>query len=509
MPSIKRHSRLAIPFIVALMQCTVSFFPAFAETVRVDGITYAINRIDDDYTNVHKDIPDGEAIVWTLPDKTTELTIPACITANDKKYSVKTVAYASGVSIYSYGRDIENVIIQEGIQTLERNSFYGCRKLKKISIPASCTSIHEGAIPTFDSSGLSRYYDLNLEEIEVAKDNPVYATIDGVLYNKETKSLVVYPARKKDKQYVIPEWVESIETPIGGIDCLEHVVFPKNLKKIETVFFNGHSSMTITVPKEIGRTYEGHFFWDMYRKGSIAVFPNPHGDDIGLTRGKFKVVKEIPAIHELDTYVLADELDKANSGDYVAQFIVSRIYHEERNITESVKFLGLSAMHGFIPALFYLGDAYQKGEGVTQDYSGASFFYDLAASNSYTDAYVPAAECLFSGTGCDKDEWQGKKYIYEAAKKNNPRALFYVGKWTYYGEQWNRYGEKLFTEDKVQGLEILKQSASLQDELACFLLGQIYEDQKDIDTAKGFYKKAAENGYDLPADKADVLRKEN
>ncbi len=508
MPSITYYSQLRTFLIAVFVGLIVSAYPAFPETITVDGIVYAYNHIDDDYMRVHKDIPDGEAIVWMLPNDSIDVTIPSFIFVENKKCFVKNVAAASGVSIYSYGRSIENITIQEGIQSLDRNSFYGCRKLKKITIPASCISIENGAIPTVDSSGLDRYYDISLEEIEVAKDNPVYESIDGVLYSKKNKSLVVYPARKKEKEYKIPENIETIENTIGGIDSLEKVSLSKSLKEIKTVLFNGHKAsknMEISIPKEIELNYQGNYFWDMYIIASVFVFPNPYGDDIGINRAGFKVLKTIPEINELDSYVFGEELEKANSGDYVSQFIVSQFFLKEHNLEESIKYLGLSAMQGFIPAFFYLGNAYFKGEGVPQDNSGASFFYYLAASNSYVEAFIPVAECYLNGTGCKKDEREGKRYIYEAAKHNIPRALYYTGKWTYYGEQWNRFGEKLYTEDKEKGLEILQKAASLNDELACYVLGRIYEKNNDIDNAVKFYLQARDNGYVLEKEKLDLI----
>lgn len=50
------------------------------------------------------------------------------------------------------------------------------------------------------------------KEIVVAKDNPVYASLDGVLYSKDMTTLLAYPSGKEDLTYVVPDTVVNINT---------------------------------------------------------------------------------------------------------------------------------------------------------------------------------------------------------------------------------------------------------------------------------------------------------
>lgn len=52
----------------------------------------------------------------------------------------------------------------------------------------------------------------NLTAFEVANDNTVYKSIEGVLYNKDVTDLIWYPMQKKDKSFTMPNTVKKIDT---------------------------------------------------------------------------------------------------------------------------------------------------------------------------------------------------------------------------------------------------------------------------------------------------------
>jgi hypothetical protein len=63
-----------------------------------------------------------------------------------------------------------------------------------------------------------------LENIKVAPENPNYASVDGILFDKDMEILISYPAGRKEKTYSVPEAVTEIER-----DAFRHC---KNLKEI-------------------------------------------------------------------------------------------------------------------------------------------------------------------------------------------------------------------------------------------------------------------------------------
>lgn len=82
-----------------------------------------------------------------------------------------------------------------------------------------------------------------LEECNVDEECKTYASVNGILYNKDITTLYYYPSGKKDKIYKIPEGLVSIgnddenKTDMFVIDScksLENIIFPNSLKTINS-----------------------------------------------------------------------------------------------------------------------------------------------------------------------------------------------------------------------------------------------------------------------------------
>ena len=169
-----------------------------AESFFVDGISYCINSYEDEYAGIKKDIPAGKAFVTALPSNQKSLKIPGNVKYKGKSYKVTEIFYASGLSIYKYGRELESVKIEEGLEKIGFNAFFQCDYLKEIYIPASCTEIDlETGLPHTDSSGLHNYCDL--ENIFVAENNTVYYSKNGILYEKTSNKVLFVPHKNKTK----------------------------------------------------------------------------------------------------------------------------------------------------------------------------------------------------------------------------------------------------------------------------------------------------------------------
>ncbi|MBP3399415.1 MAG: leucine-rich repeat protein [Erysipelotrichaceae bacterium] len=96
---------------------------------------------------------------------------------------------------------LKKISIPGKITTIEPYTFAKCSSLKEVVIPASVTSIEDNAFSTCNA----------LESFDVAEENTVYKSVDGVLFSKDGKTLIHYPAMKEGNSYTTPDSVEKIE----------------------------------------------------------------------------------------------------------------------------------------------------------------------------------------------------------------------------------------------------------------------------------------------------------
>lgn len=112
--------------------------------------------------------------------------------------------------------------IPETVTKLEGDIFKKCKKITSILIPDSVISINN-----YVFSGCEK-----LESIEVAKENPVYKSINGMLLNKEGTELILVPKGIKGDLH-IPEGVTEIGK-YTSYKCtgLTSITIPKSVIKI-------------------------------------------------------------------------------------------------------------------------------------------------------------------------------------------------------------------------------------------------------------------------------------
>ncbi len=132
-------------------------------------------------------------------------------------------------SLVFMGCSLTEIIIPGSVTTFANFAFDGCEYLKNITIPGSV-----GVIPS--DSFLHCY---RLENINVDPSNSVYSSVNGVLFDKEVKALLIYPMGSKRISYTIPDSVVgisneafSIEAPFGSSPALKSVTIPGSVGAI-------------------------------------------------------------------------------------------------------------------------------------------------------------------------------------------------------------------------------------------------------------------------------------
>ena len=139
-------------------------------------------------------------------------------------------------SSVTYGGSIYSVT---GIRS---EAFRHCTGLTSVTIPESVTEIGSYA---FEGC-------IDLQSIVVAENNSSYASLEGVLFNKDKTTLIQCP-RKKAGAYMIPSSVINIgEYTFQGCWGLTSITIPKSVTNIGDAAFSGCTGLTsVTIPESV------------------------------------------------------------------------------------------------------------------------------------------------------------------------------------------------------------------------------------------------------------------
>lgn len=145
-----------------------------------------------------------------------------------------------GVLKEYHGASVD-VVIPDGVVEIQNECFKDL-KIKSVIIPDSVTSIGDGAFSNCKS----------LISIKV-DDNNIYASDNGVLFNKDKTILIKYPIGKSDTEYNILDSVTSIDISAFE-DCtsLTSVTIPDKVTSIGNYAFYGCTSLaSVIIPESV------------------------------------------------------------------------------------------------------------------------------------------------------------------------------------------------------------------------------------------------------------------
>ena len=125
--------------------------------------------------------------------------------------------------------NIEEIVLPETLEFIGIHAFQGCKNLSKINMPESLKTIRGEVVNGTALKKLSipanvilleqQVWSSNLESIEVDPENKNYVSIDGVVYDKNIKTLIFVPAGIKKKSLKVPNSVEKvIKGSMAGIN---------------------------------------------------------------------------------------------------------------------------------------------------------------------------------------------------------------------------------------------------------------------------------------------------
>ena len=160
------------------------------------------------------------------------------------------------VTITGYTGADMNVVIPDTIMdypvtAIAEKAFSLESTIRSISIGKNVRSIGENAFTRCAA----------LERIEVDPENEYFTSIDGVLFDKEVKTVIAYPGGKADTTYQVPDGVETIGRYGFYFATFENVVLPESLTTIEAYGLSYCSKLNgIEFPASLTTIGEQAFF---------------------------------------------------------------------------------------------------------------------------------------------------------------------------------------------------------------------------------------------------------
>lgn len=233
----------------------------------------------------------------TLPDTVQAIDLAAfasCQELSQVTFGADSKCTVLGGYAFSGTRMLKQIKVPDSVRSFGELCFYQSG-LEEIEIGAGLTEIGEGALS----------YCQNLQDITVDKDNTVFGSYDGVLFNAEKTKLMFYPAAKTGA-YTLPKTTETIAgyafsgaskltevTLNDGLieigryafsDCesLQTPVFPEGLERISENAFENCSSMTekCLIPKSVSALGRFAFAYD-YNLTAIEIEPESKLNRLG------------------------------------------------------------------------------------------------------------------------------------------------------------------------------------------------------------------------------------
>ena len=197
---------------------------------------------------------------------------------------------------YPTGKKEKEYNIPSSVTRIEWAAFSGCTSLTRIEIQSSvtsikieggafayCTSLTNIEIPSgVTSIGNAFYGCTSLNSINVDKDNQLYSSEDGILFDKVKTKLITYPAGKKEKEYNIPSGVTSIGGwAFYGCTSLTRIEIPSSITSIGGWAFSGCTSLTsIEIPSSV--TSIGGYAFDRAKLTMVVVAESKNVQEIEL-----------------------------------------------------------------------------------------------------------------------------------------------------------------------------------------------------------------------------------
>jgi hypothetical protein len=218
----------------------------FALTFNVDGITYSSKS--------------GSTVEVTSQEGYYKgiVVIPSTVLNAGISYTVTTI----GEDAFDNCEDLTSVTIPSSVTTIKMGAFSGCSSLKSMTIPSTVSTIENSVFANCE----------RLLTINVDPDNANYCSQNGILFDKNKKTLMCFPMSNAAETYSLPNTVLEIsDFAFAGVFTLTSVTLPSTLKSIGKFAFGSSNLKIITILANTPPTLEDDSFEGTLKGISIYV----------------------------------------------------------------------------------------------------------------------------------------------------------------------------------------------------------------------------------------------
>ena len=183
----------------------------------------------DFYYEITSESPDTVELIGYTGTLLSPLTVPPTVTDNFIEYRITSIGYEAFASCTEL-----TSVTMPNVTSIGNYAFNSCAELTSLELD-KVTSIGNYA---FNSC-------TKLSSITVDENNSNYSSEDGVLFNKDKTTLIMYPMGKAELSYIVPNSVTSIgNNAFYGCTKLASVTIPLSVESIGDDAFNGCTGLT-------------------------------------------------------------------------------------------------------------------------------------------------------------------------------------------------------------------------------------------------------------------------
>jgi len=190
-----------------------------------------------------------------------------------------------------YNSALTSVTIPSSVKIIGSYAFGYCYSLTSLALPSSVSSIGLGAFTSCSK----------IKTITVDTANTHFTAVDSVLFSKDLKTLIFYPALKTVTSYTIPSQVDSIaDYAFWNCSNLTSITIPNSVTSLGLGVFEDCTKLTsITIPSSItSLPYATFYYCKKLASVTLSAYITSIGDvafyDCSALKN-FYVYSETPA----------------------------------------------------------------------------------------------------------------------------------------------------------------------------------------------------------------------